>query len=336
MYEETSAVRTRGNVKTRGTTEAVKTMTRSTIYTTVSEGLGLLLKEVSPSLYYVVDTPLVILRLPFGGWQVVYYDHGKRVPCFSGPRASLELAAQDAFRVLEITRSMAMKLPILPHPTPEAAQSLVKPMERPATLLPTLVDEQRMVDIVAAAVEKVFHRLEKEFSLEWLATVTRKWLREGRQPFTDYTVRLADGGDEICDAALRYVNVEVQTGALPERREGHAAILIYGLRAVQRAPHKPRGRRWQERWMRDIQICRLIEFACYECGVWPTRNRAAYDRARRGIPTTPSGCSLVVSALARHGFHLDEGRVQNIWLGLPGEIVKLYAAPSAPPLGRGK
>jgi hypothetical protein len=66
------------------------------IYTTVFEGL--LLKAVSPSLYCVVGTPLVIECLPFGGWHV-YYDHpsGERRPCFSEPRASLELAARDAF-----------------------------------------------------------------------------------------------------------------------------------------------------------------------------------------------------------------------------------------------
>jgi hypothetical protein len=288
-------------------------MTRSAIYTTVFEGL--LLKEVSPSLYYVVGTPLVILRLPFGGWQVVYYDHGQRVPCYDEPRASLALAARDAFCALVATRPGAVVI------RPSAVQSLAKPMERPATFLPTPADEQRMVDIVAAAVENVFHRLEKEFSLEWLATMTRKWLREGRQPFIDYTVRVADGGDAICDAQLRTVYVEVQTGALP-RREGHAAILIYGLRAMQRAPHKPRGRRWQEHWMRNIQICKLIEYACYKCGVWPTRNRAASDRAARGIPTMPSGCSLVVAALARHGLHLDEATVEHIWHGLPGEIVR--------------
>jgi hypothetical protein len=155
----------------------------------VFEGLGLLLKEVSPSLYYVVGTPLVILRLPIGGWQV-YYDHlsGERVPCFSEPRPSLELAAFDAFRALETTRSMAMKLPILPRPTPEAigdvvvirppardaAQSLVKPVE--AALLPTPMDEQCMIDTVAAMLAEQRSQDREGMEPGVLPTANIKWI----------------------------------------------------------------------------------------------------------------------------------------------------------------
>jgi hypothetical protein len=68
--------------------------------------------------------------------------------------------------------------------------------------------------------------------------------------------------------------------------------------------------------------------ACREFGVWPTRNRAA-RRANR----TPSGTSLVVAALARNKVHLDEGSVQeNIWLGLPGALVRsILGAPRVGP-----
>src|SRR5262249_41306294 len=161
-------------------------MTRSAIYTTMLEGL---VKEVSPSFYHVVGTPLAIQLLSIGGWQVVYCDHGKMVPCFNEPRASFELAVVDAFRALEGTRPMTTLL-ILPHPAPEAirdavvirpsaqdgARSLVKPMERPATFLPTPMDEERMIDCVATQMVAMRQRFEKAFSLEWLATALREGL----------------------------------------------------------------------------------------------------------------------------------------------------------------
>jgi hypothetical protein len=58
--------------------------------------------------------------------------------------------------------------------------------------------------------------------------------------------------------------------------------------------------------------------ACREFGVRPSRNRGA-RRANR----EPSGCSLVVAALARNQIHLDESTVQeNLWFGLAGELAR--------------
>jgi hypothetical protein len=202
-------------------------MTRST---TVFEGL--LLKEVSPSLYYVVDTPLVILFLPFGGWQV-YCDHpsGKRVP-YGEPRALLELAAGDAFCALETARSAAMKLPILPHPALEAirdvvvirpsaqdaVQSLVKPMERPTTPLPAPMDEERMIDLVAEK-ERSVPQWDADKGREWLGAALRKRLLEGRLSATLNAIKAADAGDEICDTTLRSVYAEIPDKVLLDERE---------------------------------------------------------------------------------------------------------------------
>ena len=102
-------------------------------------------------------------------------------------------------------------------------------------------------------------------------------------------------------------------------------LLAYGQRALERAPHKrPPGHRWHDDWMRNIQICCLINWVCRTFGVQPTRNRAA-QRAKR----EPSGISIVVAALARNKIYLNEASVQeNIWFGLPGELVRnVLAAP---------
>jgi hypothetical protein len=189
------------------------------------------------------------------------------------------------------------------------------------TLLPTLLDEDRAIDLVAVQISMVRHRLEKEYSVEWLETALRKGLREGRLPLTNYAVEAANAGDEIADAALRTVFADMVAagGRLPEQESGYLQVWAYGQRAVLRASHtRPRGHRWHDNWMRDIQICMLIVWACREFGVRPSRNRDD-RRANR----TPSGISLVVAALARNNIHLNEASVQeNIWFGLPGEMVR--------------
>jgi hypothetical protein len=118
----------------------------------------------------------------------------------------------------------------LRHPSngTEGKAATKLPMKLPPTLLPTLGDEQRMVDSVAVWVETVSHRLEKEYSWEFLETELQKGLREGRLPLTIYAVQAADAGDEIADAVLRTVYAEMAGGMLPERRPGHLQIWAYG------------------------------------------------------------------------------------------------------------
>jgi hypothetical protein len=191
-------------------------------------------------------------------------------------------------------------------------------------------DEKRAINRVSVWVSMLRHKMGKEYSREWLETELRNGLREGRLSLTIKAVEAADKGDEIADAALRTVYAEMAGGTLPERGPGHLQLWAYGQRAVLRAPHKrPRGRRWYDDWVRNIGICILIDLACREFGVRASRNRAA-RRANKG---EPSGISLVVAALARNKIHLDEGSVQeNLWFGLPGELVRGVVArlPFAP------
>jgi hypothetical protein len=203
------------------------------------------------------------------------------------------------------------------------------------TLLPTPVfdtsvwlptgelDENRAIDRIADLIPILRPRLEKEYSREWLETELREGLREGRLTLTNSAIQEADAGDEIADAALRTVFVEIVRGELPERRPGHLHVRLYGEHAVLQ-PHKRRQRhRWHDNWMRNIQICNLIYFVCRALGVQPSRSRAARHAKR-----TPSGISLVVAALARNGIHLDEGSVQqNIWFGVAGELVRANVPP---------
>ena len=195
-------------------------------------------------------------------------------------------------------------------------------MTLPSVLLPTAeTDENRAINRIADVISMVRHRMEKEYSGEWLETALLNGLREGRLTLTNYAVEAANAGDEIADAALRTVFAEMVAagGRLPEQGPGHLQVWAYGQRAVLRPPHKrPQGHRWHDNWMRNIQVCRLIDLACREFGVRASRNRAA-RRANR----TPSGVSLVVAALARNNIHLEEASVQeNLWFGLPGELVR--------------
>jgi len=188
------------------------------------------------------------------------------------------------------------------------------------TLLPILgLTEQRMIRDAADWVARVRHTMEKEYSREYLETKLRQGLREGALTLTIKAVAEADAGDEIADAALRHVYAEMAGGALAERGPGHLQVWAYGQRAVLRKPHqRRRGRQWHDYWVRNLEICFLVALACREFNILPTRNRES-RRANR----TPSGISVVVAAMARHGIQLDESTVQeNIWFGLTGELAR--------------
>ena len=187
------------------------------------------------------------------------------------------------------------------------------------TLLPILgLTEQQMISHAETWVAEIRPTLEKEYSRQWLETELRKGLREGRLTLTIKAAHAADAGDEIADAALRQVYAEMAGGEIPTG-PGRLQVWSYGQRAVLRKPHeRPRGRRWHDAWVRNIEICFLVAIACREFNLWPTRNREA-RRANRN----PSGISVIVAALARNGIHLDESSVQeNLWFGLIGELAR--------------
>jgi hypothetical protein len=184
--------------------------------------------------------------------------------------------------------------------------------------------ESRAIDQIVGWIEMVRHRLEREFSLEWLGNALLKGLREHRQPLTDHAIDAARAGDEICNKYLRVVFREIVGSMFSQERRGpgYLQILAYGERAVEHAPPKrPRGHRWHDDWIRNIQFCTLIVEACREFGVNPTRDPDCTSYA--------SGCSLVVAAFNRAGLKCprEESMQRHIWLGLPGEIVRSIIPP---------
>jgi hypothetical protein len=183
-------------------------------------------------------------------------------------------------------------------------------------------DGCQAIDQIIVWIKMVSHRLEKEFSLEWLQAALGRGLREGRQPLTNLAIYAAEAStpDELCDAELRTVFAEMVGGMFPPERRGpgHLQIWAYGQRAVQRAPleRPPRGHRWHDDWMRNIQLSVLIILTCQEFPVPPTRDPKCTSNA--------SGISLVVAAFDRLGLPCprEESVQRNIWLGLPGELVR--------------
>ena len=121
--------------------------------------------------------------------------------------------------------------------------------------LPLLPFDEYAISRTAVAVSIVRHRLTKEWSREWLETTLRQRLRDGELGITVKAVEAANAGDEIADAALRYVFAELIGAPPAERRPGHLQIAAYGQRAALRPPHKrKRGRAWYDDWYRNLVI----------------------------------------------------------------------------------
>ena len=213
------------------------------------------------------------------------------------------------------------------------------PMKLPPTLLPTPgLTKEQMVDVVAwvAALEGIRPKLSPEYDgWGWASALTEQILREGDVRRVDVVVGAANAGSEICHAALMAVFAEMVGlgGAFPEPKPGHLQIWAYGQQAaVQQAAMVPRkrrrGRPSYNALPRDIEICRLVIWACREFreeGVRPTRNRAdrRADLSPRRANRAPSGVSIVVAALARNGVHLVESSVrEHVWFGWVGELVR--------------
>jgi hypothetical protein len=179
--------------------------------------------------------------------------------------------------------------------------------------MPTTTDSA--LDVVTSWVTTLRPQMGKEYSRERLEKHLLDGLREGRLTLTLKAIEAAEAGDEIADAALWAVFQELVADVFPERKPGHLQIRAYGQRTRRMPLRKPQ--RWADDWVRNINIVLFIVLACCEFGVAPTRNRDS-----RRADRDPSGCSLVTTALARNGIHLDEQSIQrHLWFGLPGELV---------------
>jgi hypothetical protein len=178
--------------------------------------------------------------------------------------------------------------------------------------LPTpMSDEQRAIDSLAAQFAILMPSMRN--SHENLARMLRDCLRRGDFVVTLKAIEAAERhGDWLADAVLRTTYAEMQN--LRESISDH--LRTFGQRAVLRPPvERGRGRDQYADWSRNNAICFMIQRACAEFGVRPTRSRSA--RRER----IQSGCSLVKKALERHGIFIEESTIQrHIWLGLPGEL----------------
>jgi hypothetical protein len=189
------------------------------------------------------------------------------------------------------------------------------------TRLPTgEFDEGRAIDLVATTLIPLIQTT-PGYSRKVLEAVLQK-LRDGEPSITSVAFSAAEAGDEIADAMLRKVYVEIVDGDLPQRGPGHIQIRAYGQRVMLRASHKRRrGRSLHDNLMRNIEICLLIVAVCHDLGVPATRNQ--YHHSKSGAKQPPSGISIVVAALDRNGTDLDEESVQrHIWFGTAGEMVR--------------
>jgi hypothetical protein len=195
------------------------------------------------------------------------------------------------------------------------------------------LDENRAIEIADCWVSTGL-RTDKEYSREWLQTTLEEGLEEGDYKLAIWAVEVANTGDEICDAALRTVAGKILDDALPERKPGHMQVRTYGQRALNQPPHKrPRGRNWHDNLIEDLQTLWYVVLACHAFRVLPTRNREEGRADRRHGDRAPSGISIIVEALARHGIHRNEASVQNLWSGPKGKLVRKLARYAPRPTG---
>jgi hypothetical protein len=179
------------------------------------------------------------------------------------------------------------------------------------------LDEDRAIELADTKFfSKVRHWWETP---EFGQGMIRAALRRGTQSFIDRTIEAAEAGNEMADMALRNVFVEISRGELQERWEGqYLRIKMYGEDAVLRAPNKRRrGSQLPDDFFQNIQLCNFVFVICLAFGINPERNQLRSDLKR-----APSGISIAMAVLKRHGFDLpSETSVQrNIW-GSMGKLV---------------
>jgi hypothetical protein len=181
------------------------------------------------------------------------------------------------------------------------------------TLPMTVSDEQAAIAAVAEQVARWLPRMRN--SHENLASMLRDSLRRGDLIVTIKAVNAAERKDDwLADAVLRATYAEMQNLREPMSDQ----LRAFGERAVLRPPvQRGKGRNQYAYWSRNNGICFLVQWACNQFGVRPTRSRSARrDRL-------PSGISLVKQALEQHKIFLEERSIQDdIWFGLPGILAR--------------
>jgi hypothetical protein len=166
---------------------------------------------------------------------------------------------------------------------------------------------------------RVRHWWEPDFGLEMIKAA----LRRGLPSFIDRTIEAAEAGNEMADMALRNVFVEISRGELRERWPGqYLRIKMYGEDAVLRAPNtRRRGVQLPDDFFETIQTVNLTIAICLVFGINPERNQLRPDLKR-----APSGISITVAVLARHGIPRTEIDMQrNTWGSPNGKLARSIA-----------
>jgi hypothetical protein len=182
------------------------------------------------------------------------------------------------------------------------------------TLPMTVSDEQAAIAAVAEQVARWLPRMHN--SHENLASMLRDSLRRGDLIVTIKAVNAAERKDDwLADAVLRATYAEMQNLREPMSDQ----LRAFGERAVLRPPvQRGKGRDQYADWSRNNGICFLVQWACNQFGVRPTRSRSA-----RRADRIPSGISLVKKALERHKVFIEENTIQeHIWFSLPGVLAR--------------
>ena len=123
--------------------------------------------------------------------------------------------------------------------------------------------------------------MEKQYNVEWLAAELRKGLRAAGSTLTIKAIEAAEKHDD--EIATRRCGRSMPSSLAARSRARARTLAGFSLRSACRAAgpaQRGRGHRWHDHWVRNITICVLIELACLEFGVRPSRNRTA-RRANR-------------------------------------------------------
>ena len=181
------------------------------------------------------------------------------------------------------------------------------------TKLPApIVVEAEVIDTVTHWTDRVSALLTTEAARTVLRNHIREMVRAGTLP-TMKVIAAARAGHQDADVALR----ELITETIDRKEDLPTALAAYAQEALFRGPTAyPPGRNIADTWLRDIGIAVLVCLAAETWQLRPTRNRAS---------KRPSACSVVSTALGRHGHNIGERQVERIFGSLGGLACRLSA-----------
>ena len=177
--------------------------------------------------------------------------------------------------------------------------------------LPATFIEAEAIEEVGRWIAVVQDMMTAEASGPWLERTLREFMQQGLIETLTVT-RAAREGDQIADTACRQVFHEtLDRGEMPG-----AALRAYIAERDLLGPARRRAGRNTlfDHWRRDIGIAVLVFLVCKRFNLRPTRSPESRTKLR------PSGCSVLAPALGKARINVSEGRLQNIWALLGGQV----------------